>query len=185
MDQRPLSDASKPHILAHKASVLTQVGSARRRTGKPRFPRPVKGWAMAEVLPGAKILQLYEQICRSYFRGWEGRLRGDPRTRPSPWQLERPPPTQGLGSPASDLGRRAAEEARSTPAGCRAKPPSQLTRRRRPASHLACWHRPPRATLETMGPGAPSPPARQEVGWRGRAGRGLQRAGTGNAPPGF
>lgn len=64
----PLFEVPIPHILIHKASVLTQVGgSARHRAGEPRFSRPVKGWVMAEVLPGAKILKSYDQTCRSYF----------------------------------------------------------------------------------------------------------------------
>lgn len=172
---RPLSEASTPHILVHKSSVLTQVGSVRHEAGEPRFPRPVKGWVMAEVLSGHKILQFYDQICRSYFCGGEDKLRGDPRTRRPRWQLELPPPAQAMSSSASDLGRRAAE-ARSTPAGCRAMPALSfiLTRRRGPASHLACWHRPSRAVPETMGPDrSRPPPARQEVGWRGRAGPGI------------
>ena len=123
----------------------------------------------------SKILRPNLQVL---FLRREDELWGDPRT-PSPrWLLERPPPAPALHIPASDLGRRAAEEARQAPARRRAMPFFILTRRRRPP---LTWQ---------AGMPRPAPHRRPRV-WTGLGGHqpslreagGVARAPESSAPP--
>lgn len=181
----PLSEASRPHVFTHKASLLTQVGgSTLHRAGEPR---PVKGWGWRRGPPRSQ--NFTTKLAGPTSEVGRANSRGDPQTRRRRPQFERSPPAPTLAYPASDLRRPAAVQARPTPARSRAMPSSILTRYRRPpltwlagiarpAPHRRPWSgRSQRTPTPSEGAGRNSPAAESSARLPERAARFLRNRG--------